>query len=254
MKTFDEMKHPRGQAANAGQFREVTNSAPTSDLTETEDVAEPGRYRILVDRLRDLGDAIEKANRRLQRAGVTERFEATWVERIWRDEDGRAWHVADVELNRPVISSGEWTFVASHEKAANGKLLSHYVGTGDRDGLEVDPSMRCDHCGRARARQKVYTLRSPQTGETKQIGSNCLQLFLGLRPEGLWSMTAEVGADLAFDADDESWSRVRETNAYEGDELLLATIRQVAEDGSFMSRSRAGLYATPTMDKVKGRV
>lgn len=38
MSTFDEVKHPRGQAANAGQFREVTNSAPTSALSDSDSV------------------------------------------------------------------------------------------------------------------------------------------------------------------------------------------------------------------------
>ncbi|AUG29392.1 DUF7007 domain-containing protein [Microbacterium hominis] len=33
MTSFDETLHPRGQATNAGQFREKTNSAPSGSLT-----------------------------------------------------------------------------------------------------------------------------------------------------------------------------------------------------------------------------
>lgn len=39
MSTFDEGAHPRGQAANAGQFRTKTNSAPAGELSGGADDA-----------------------------------------------------------------------------------------------------------------------------------------------------------------------------------------------------------------------
>lgn len=250
--SFDESLHPRGQTANAGQFREVVNTAPASELSDTAEAPAGNHWRILADRLGDLSAAVEKANKRLERAGVEERFDFTFTKSVWRDEHDQPWMVADVELNRPTISVGAWDFVAAHEKTAAGQIISHFRGNDDRSGVAADESMRCDHCGHSRARQKVFTLRDRETGELKQIGSNCLKLFLGIRPEGLWAMSAEVGAEIRFDEDDFRPGTAHE-RAFEGEELLLGTLRQIETDGEFLSRSRAG-YRTPTMDKVKGNL
>lgn len=245
--SFDETQHPRGQATNAGQFRDKTNDAPVGELTETDESAGYDQWRILADRLPDLVASVEKVNRRLERAGVAERFAFTAEQKVWRDEHGRPWMVADVTLSRPSITVGEWRFVAQHEKTAAGAVISHYAG--DTERVDADPSMRCDHCGQFRGRQKVYTVRNPDTGEVKQIGSSCLALFLGVRPEGLWAMAAEVGAETRFDEGGTS-SRASTPNAYDGDQLLLATLRQVAEDGEFIPRSRASVFVKPTIDKL----
>lgn len=254
MKTFDESAHPRGQAANAGQFREKADAAPNGVLGDgdaPEEYTPNTTWRILADRLTDFDNAVQKVNRRLARAGVTERFSYTHERKVWRDEHDQPWVVEEVTLNRPVISSGNWQFLAQHEKTAAGAIITHQVGQGERIG--GDASMRCDHCGQFRARQKVFTLRDRETGELKQIGSNCVALFLGARPEGLWAMAAEVGADLRMDEDPHYAAGPASPNAFDGDQLLLATIRQVELDGGeYMSKSRAGFHDTPTINKVLG--
>lgn len=45
MSTYDESKHPRGQAANAGQFREKSNDAPTASLEAGLPVLRPEDVR-----------------------------------------------------------------------------------------------------------------------------------------------------------------------------------------------------------------
>lgn len=54
--TFDE-QHPRGQAANAGQFREKVNDAPTGELHAPAPLAERlhGTFRVTVDASSDSG-------------------------------------------------------------------------------------------------------------------------------------------------------------------------------------------------------
>lgn len=49
MSAFDESLHPRGQAANSGQFREKTNDAPAHELVPIDITPENTRYTLLVD-------------------------------------------------------------------------------------------------------------------------------------------------------------------------------------------------------------
>ncbi|MBN9214818.1 MAG: DUF262 domain-containing protein [Microbacterium sp.] len=53
MSDFDETQHPRGQAANAGQFRDKQNDAPAGDLTDrTSRIAEANHLRAEFNALR----------------------------------------------------------------------------------------------------------------------------------------------------------------------------------------------------------
>ncbi|MBN9214153.1 MAG: hypothetical protein J0J04_04935 [Microbacterium sp.] len=49
MSAFDETLHPRGQAANPGQFREKMNDAPAHELVPTDVTPENTRYTLLVN-------------------------------------------------------------------------------------------------------------------------------------------------------------------------------------------------------------
>lgn len=141
-----------------------------------------------------------------------------------------------------------------HEKAANGKVISHFAG--DADPQVADETMRCDYCGHNRARTKVYLVTSPSTGETKQVGSNCLELFLGVKPTGLWALDEDFDAS-EFDVDDDDLGALfgQDTRITPGDNVMLLTMRQIEQDGGvFLSRGRATIYDTPTADKVLGSI
>lgn len=249
MSTFVESEHPRGQVANAGQFREKVNSTPASELAPEEPIDEPYRpvWTVLADRVVNVQHAVDKANRRLERAGVTERFTFETTLRVEQDSQGRLWQVADVKLSRPAIAVGDWRFEAAHETTPAGAVISHYAN----DHIErTDVSdMRCDHCGKTRSRSKVYTVRNKETGETMQVGGSCLSLFLGVKPEGLWALSAELEADDDGFDPDYYGGFSGQSNALEGEQLLLATIRQI-QAGGWLSKGRAGWHDIPTIDAV----
>jgi hypothetical protein len=258
MNTFDPTAHPRGQAKNAGQFREKEVSRPESALAADEpewslpetDESYANEVVILIERLPDLEAAIAKANRRLAKAGVEEKFSFTWEQSIWKDGSDREWLVADVTISHPKISVGNWQFLAAHEKAPSGQIVSYYPHP-ELPRIPADISMRCDQCGKAQQRLKAYTVYNNETGETKQVGSSCLALFLGVRPEGLWAMAAEVGADFDVNNEFEHIRSSPSSNMYRGDELLLATLRQVdLDDGVFVSKSKATADTKSTVSKV----
>lgn len=250
---FEETLHPRGQDANAGQFREKTTRAPHGTLEptleETDEYQPRGNWTILASKIDDLTQSIEKANRRLERAGIEERFSFTHTKRAVVDSHGLDRLVADVTLSRPSISMGDWQFTGAHQQTASGAFVSYWT---DEDHGEDVTSARCDHCGSNRQRQKVYTVRHAKTGEEHQVGSSCVHLFTGVKPEGLWAMTWEPEHD-EYDpsADEPSLASGRVREMYHGDDLMLATIR-VVNDHGWVPRSRSSVTNPATIDRVTG--
>ena len=141
-------------------------------------------YKVRKSSLPEALKRIDKANRRLERAGITERFEVTTREYLHRDENSAVLtEMVGLTLNRPSISYEGWAFVGAHQSTPDGNIVSY--GSGER---AVD--MRCEHCGHNRPRSAVYTLRH-ESGDTAQVGSSCMKDFLGIAPAGLWALTAD---------------------------------------------------------------
>jgi hypothetical protein len=71
-------------------------------------------------------------------------------------------------------------------------------------GVYADESRAtlCEHCGLARKRTKTYLVEHVETGEIKQVGSNCLKDFLGVDPHTLIRY-AQYLADIVDAMDEE---------------------------------------------------
>jgi|GEM_PF-1979287 len=254
--------HRGAGSRDGGQFAGKVNAAPKGELIE-ETEAEPDwgwgapvTYRIPTANLSILQDRLDKANKRLARAGIEERFTFTAEPRTVHDEKtGLEYATNSVTLNTPRISAGPWKFDGVHEMAANGAVISHYTD-GAEPALGTDDRLLCEYCGHRRARSKVYVVTNSDTGETKQVGSNCLDLFLGVKPEGLWALTDDFAMDdLAVDDDDlASFKPVDHLSVVAADDLLAVTMAVVAEDGVFLSKSKAAYYEKPTATKVQERL
>lgn len=141
---------------------------------------------------------VGKANKRLARAGIEQRFEMTWSEPKTRTEtraDGSdvTYEYSTLTLNHPVICYDGWEFVASLDDTGNGMIVRSRPGA-ELGGWRPE-AQRCDHCGKFRARSETYVVRNEQTGELMQVGSSCMQNFLGIRPNGLWAIGFDPLAD-----------------------------------------------------------
>lgn len=237
-------EHARDRAT--GQFGEHEHSDPELTLDGPADDDEPWvpTYEMPKSALPEALKRIERANRRLTRAGVDNQFTYELEEYIHREE-GDPFGVAAVRLtlNAPVISSGEWTFTAAHEETADGHIISY-------GSAKVD-EMRCDHCGHKRRRGKVYTVTN-KDGETMVVGSNCLSLFLGVRPEGLWALSFGLDAPGDEEDADEPWSIGSRTG-----DLVLPAVDLIAvglaasNDGKeFVPKSKASMRTPPTAEVV----
>lgn len=158
---------------------------------------EPG-YLIPSWGMEEAQTRIDKANRALAKAGIEQRFEATWGEpelRTERDEEGRD-HLVEyrrLTLNHPKISYEGWRFVAALDET-DGGMIVRTAPDVDLEGYRPEASW-CDHCQTHRQRNKTFLVQH-EDGTLVQVGSDCIEKFLGVKPKGL----AWIGVDLMEDA------------------------------------------------------
>lgn len=132
--------------------------------------------------------AIDKANRRLERAGIEERFDYT-TETIYEDDPdvkGLSREKIKLTLNTPAISYNGVTFLAAVDKEEAGMMVRTARGV-DISGFTPETQV-CDHCGKKRSRNTTYLVQEAD-GTRKQVGKSCLQNYLGVKPEGLWALS-----------------------------------------------------------------
>lgn len=248
----DDAADRREQARDrqTGEFGEHQHSAPEAELVteeEPEYVPAPPVYRMPASHLPEAVKRIERANRRLARAGVEEQFEYEVERYLYVPEnDVVAVNAVALTLSTPRISSGQWTFEAAHEMTVDGHIVNY-------GSAKVD-EMRCDHCGHARRRGKVFTVRNLE-GEEKVVGSNCLSAFLGVRPEGLWALTFDL-EDAREEGDEGGWGAA----ATAGDvtvaavDLVGAALAASNDGEQFIPKSKETFKVPSTASQVSAQL
>ena len=182
---------------------------------------------------------IDKANNRLAKAGIEDRFEAVnEVTGTFELKEGefpfqtvKELPFWEFELNRPSIGYGGWTFVASVSFEEGGTLVNTVPGQ-DLTGWTRPEAHLCEHCGKVRNRVKSFVLRNDETGEFMQIGSSCLTLFLGVKP-ALWAVDMELPE---IEHDGGSYVAPR----YDRNLWLAITLSVTERGAKFVSRARSG--------------
>lgn len=183
---------------------------------ELED-GEEGTYTFPASKFGDAVNRIDKANRKLARAGIEERFTYTTEGFIEEDEDGNKFQMIKMDISHPKLNVAGWDFVAAVDKAPDGSLITRVLPGQELGGHKPD-SQKCDHCDSNRRRKATYMLRD-ENGEYKQVGSTCLESFLGVQPKGLWALsydleeTERIGRDRNYGGPDTVLS-LEETVAY----------------------------------------
>lgn len=88
--------------------------------------------------------------------------------------------IYDVKITMPEAVYGGYKFHAVAEQTPGGVIVK-----SGRENVDWRPeSMKCDHCGRNQRRNKTYLVTSPEN-EILQLGSSCVEDYLGYRPGGL---------------------------------------------------------------------
>lgn len=235
--TFDSTKQDRHLNGQFGE-RRGSDSDVTLDYSPAEptfDEAPPSRtYTIPQHYVPLFEERIAASNRKLERAGSDDRFTFT-VKNSSRNDNGTIVQVADITLDQPTISIGDFDFLAYHQRAENGNFTTSAQG---RDVADPTDS-RCDHCHQNRHRSHLYTVQDRNTGETFQVGSSCLELFFGMRPKGLWALEADEDLDFEDIEYAEGDFRNVGSTAYDADDVLVAAYRATKNGTEYISRDKA---------------
>lgn len=98
-----------------------------------------------------------------------------------------------------------YKFVAKLEKMGDRNLI---LGAGEQiDESWVTINSYCDHCKSKRDRKETFLIRKEETGEIKQIGSNCIDQFIGRNSLSAIAMRATLFSifddEGLFNSDDE---------------------------------------------------
>ena len=191
---------------------------------------------------------IELANRKLERAGIEERFEYEVSTEI-RYRNGVGVEYSTMTLNTPSISYDGWDFKAVHEFAASGGVISHYAK--EYEPPSEDITNRCEHCGSNRHREKVYVVTNRE-GVTKQVGSSCIKAFLGVKPSGMWALDSDLGLSdyEPNEMEDEILFSDRTAHVFESEDAIAAALVASNNGENFLSRSAADGGQTPTADQI----
>lgn len=227
-----------------GQFATQARIEPDMHLDAPELETDEGRRSPVHDMPSSLVPSaiarIDAANRRLERAGVEGRFTYTAEEYVrTRSVDDHGFSSAIHEqrtkltLNEPTMAYGGWTFIAALDSAEAGFIARTVPGLS-LDGWRPEEQV-CDHCGKERRRNHTYIVQN-EDGQRMQVGATCLELFLGVKPQGLWAL----GYDLELDGDDSESSGGAGGSDIMPVRELIATALAVSDGGKdFVSRALA---------------
>ena len=89
-------------------------------------------------------------------------------------------------LSQASICFAGWNFLARVDRIAKDTYVTAAV-PGVELGWEPD-SWECDHCHTKRNRKSQYLIENQDNGDRMLVGASCLELFLGVKPDGLWAV------------------------------------------------------------------
>lgn len=201
-------------------------------------------------------DSVAKANKRLEKAGVEERFSYTiehYMDKMQNRLNGLDIMEPRVKMtiNTPAVKFDGYTFLAAVEKIEAGFVVKTATGF-ELNGFTPD-NLKCDACGKAINRQKTYLVEDSE-GKMIQVGSSCIKNYFGVEPKGLWSLTFDP---LARATDSDSWgSPIGFTDAALPTEAVMAYALAISNGGeNFVSGSTAYNYGgLSTADRVRDAI
>lgn len=252
-------------ATESGQEELTAELERTDDAVERERLqrvlTEGERYRERIEektngvvvfpasKLEEAEKRIAKANRKLERAGVTERFTYEVEEFVETDNEDQNYRMIRLTLNRPSLKANGWNFVASLDQTEDGSFVTRVLPGQELEGYRPEQFV-CDHCGSHRRRNSTYLLQG-EGGDYKQVGSNCLKSFLGVNPQ-LWALQYDLEDNNSYiDRGERTWGSA---DSLLNTKSVVAAALALSNDGeSFISSARARERGTDsTSSQVRG--
>jgi hypothetical protein len=209
-------------------------------------------YDIRSDGLNAAIDSINKANARAERAGIEDRFTyqiETYKQRIPSGTPGVPDQIEvrhRLTLNRPTIQHDGWTFAATLTWDPEAGLVTRTVPGAT---LFNRPEARqCDVCHSQRDRRDTYIVQKGD--EQQQVGSSCLQQFMGISPSGLWMLGFEPDTGGGGEGGGGGGGVPFNDRRFDSQQMLALSFA-VARDTGWISRGRAqSMQTRSTSDRV----
>jgi hypothetical protein len=219
-------------------------------------------FRVPVGNLPELHKQIDRINRRAAKLDVLPiTIDDDEVEMVSNeDEEGnrsfRKFVYILIQGQTPRVAGFEFVATLEHDDA--GTIIRRVPTFGDTE-FDLTPYRdaqpeHCDHCGLVRNRKDTYVVRNAETGETKQVGRQCLKDFTGAHNPEKYAALAEWMRDF-FDTLDGEWSEDEERGDSRGEahystlDILAITDKAIREYG-WLARSKALAGQTTTADWV----
>lgn len=176
---------------------------------------------------------VDAANRRLEKAGIEDRFGMDVTEPFLRTRyDGHQEMARTITLSHPTISYDGWEFVSALDSTPDGQFIARTRPGASLEGWRPEQSL-CEHCNTRRHRTATYVLRHTD-GTITQVGSTCIQDFLGVKPGGLWALDADLADQIDTDVEANLGSHTQDTYTPAKDVVAIAL---AASDGGRAYRS-----------------
>ncbi|SEU40301.1 hypothetical protein SAMN03159335_06267 [Burkholderia cepacia] len=158
-----------------------------------------------------------------------------------------------LEIEYPEIKLGHWRVVGKLESVEGGNL-AFAVSRGESDvaalAERADCPIECEHCNTNRRRKDGYLLRDDESGDYKEVGSNCLEDFTGIDPAAALFMAQMWNVIRLAEDEFAQFGCSTRVNAVRTDRFL-ADVCFISENHGFTSAAKArdtGLM--PTYDEA----
>lgn len=242
-------KEAQGAYEEAMQAASIAQPQKKEPAKEIDDLKE--YYDMPSDRLQDAIARIEKANKKAENAGIDDRFGYRVEEYdVTSQEDGftKIEKRVKLTLDRPVLQHQGWTFAGTMTWDSEAGLITRMVP--GEELVERPEGEKCDVCETTRHRNDTYIIQ--RGGEQKQVGSACIERFMGIKPAGLWMMQFDMDIDTQPEVVLRGSDRWRDQRRDSTEMLALGLA--VVESNGWVSRSSAydsGGEKTATADIVE---
>lgn len=141
-------------------------------------------HRAAGDRKEAVLGAVEKANKRLEKRGYSERISVTIVREFFVEGKKGQWLPKfDFTIQGPNFAEGQWRFIAviDHLPTAISGEYANIIRTFDPETLNKTNKNwsthgpECVHCGLDRRRKQTIVVE--KEGEVLQVGKTCLEAY-----------------------------------------------------------------------------
>lgn len=204
--------------------------------------------QIPVYRLPELTTAFEKLNEKAIKLGCKPAY-VTFGENkfvtIEHNPDSKVkLEVTETTIEYEIVKLNGWEFIGTLDHELGNVIVKPVPGKTVPSKYFTADHKDCDHCHIKRARKETFIVRH-ESGETKQVGRNCLKDFLGIDPAKILSLLGSIG-DLFREFEERDWfGGGKQYYSIDLDKMVEASVVYTGKHG-YISKAKADERIVPS--------